>query len=84
MLIRLNDGYFCRLEKNDIIQFTSPGPMGQGTELKQASTPNCNLSTFINNAANSMGRSNFFSYNAFTNNCQFFVLSCLKDLLEPH
>ena len=28
MLIRLNDGYFCRLEKNDIIQFTSPGPMG--------------------------------------------------------
>lgn len=78
MLIRLNDGYFCRLEKNDIIQFSTPSVMPAGTELKQAPTPNCNLSTFINNAANSMGRANFFSYNAFTNNCQIFVLSCLK------
>lgn len=34
--------------------------------------------TFVSNAWNFMGRVKFFSYNAFTNNCQMFVVNCLQ------
>lgn len=77
ILIRTSDGFFTRFEKNEIVSFSKPTAMKAGTELRQCPNPQCDLGNFVRRSMSAMG-SRFFEYNAFTNNCQIFVVSCLK------
>ena len=75
LYILINGKY--RLEKNEIIQFTSGGKMA-GSECRDAGNPsNTTIQEFFDKTAKRMGK-DFTPYDAVRNNCQNFVMACLN------
>jgi hypothetical protein len=79
IIITLEDGTMLRVEKNQDINI-APSPALTNTEFIKVPVEFLNLTLFgsLENTRKLMGDSKFYGYDAFTNNCQDFVLSWLK------
>lgn len=67
------------LEKNQIINLNLGYSNEAGTEIMKANVPpNLTIETMLNNTKAKMGDTNFFTYDAFQNNCQIFLMNVLS------
>jgi hypothetical protein len=67
-----------KIEKNEVINITPDFKIAPNTEVQQVPVPCCiTLQDMLNNGKKVMGP-NFFRYDAFSNNCQAFILGILQ------
>jgi hypothetical protein len=67
------------LEKNQIINLSLGYSNEATTEIMKARTPeNLSIETMMENTRKMMGDANFFTYDAFQNNCQIFLMNVLR------
>lgn len=74
-----------KIEKNEVINITPTFTISSDAEVIEAPVPCCfTLQQLLDNAKQQMGV-NFFKYDAFTNNCQAFILGILRanNLVTP-
>lgn len=72
------DSQDIKIEKNEVINITPDFKIAPNTEVQQVPVPCCiTLQDMLNNGRRSMG-TNFFRYDAFSNNCQAFILGILQ------
>ena len=81
MIIRMSNGKNLLVEKNEVINISLNIPKTSNkTEMMEITDiPNeLTINTFINNTRNFMGEKKFYLYDAFNNNCQYFIIGLLK------
>ena len=67
------------LEKNQVINLSTGYNQQPDTEIMNIPSPmNLSVKELLDNTRKSMGDENFFKYDAFTNNCQVFLMNVLK------
>ena len=67
------------LEKNQVINLSTGYSQQPDTEIMPIQTPtNLTVNELLENTRKAMGDKNFFTYDAFTNNCQVFLMNVLK------
>ena len=67
------------LEKNQVINLSTGYNQQPDTEVMPIqSPPNITVNDLMENTRKAMGDTNFFTYDAFTNNCQIFLMNVLK------
>jgi hypothetical protein len=66
------------LEKNSVVNMSLNPRLPQDTQTMSINiNANITINQFIQNGMNGMGIDKFFSYSAYDNNCQYFVLNLL-------
>jgi hypothetical protein len=65
------------LEKNSVVSMTINPKFPQDTETINVMSSNITINEFIQNGLNMMGIDKFFSYSAYDNNCQVFIMNLL-------
>ena len=65
------------LEKNSVVSMTINPKFPQDTETINVMSPNITINEFIQNGLNMMGIDKVFSYSAYDNNCQVFIMNLL-------
>lgn len=85
MLLILDNGIKILFEKNERVVLTTKLYNINNSDNTTINIPGISLEVFINNALNGMGKQTFLHYNPRTNNCQIFLMLCLKfnKLLTP-
>lgn len=67
------------LEKNQVINLSTGYSQQPDTEIMSIQSPtNLTVNELMENTRKAMGDKNFFTYDAFTNNCQVFLMNVLK------
>lgn len=74
----MESGAYILLEKNEVV-FIYPKTEIKGERLPiKQSQPNLTLNELVNKTIKYMGEKDFYTYDAFTNNCASFVIAILK------
>jgi hypothetical protein len=73
------------LEKNQIINLATGYNQQPDTQILRIQNPSVTVNELLDRTRKQMGDTNFFTYDAFTNNCQVFLLNVLKanSMLTP-
>jgi hypothetical protein len=74
------------LEKNQVINLSTGYNQQPDTEVMSIGSPaNLTVNQLMDNTRKQMGDAKFFTYDAFTNNCQVFLMNVLKanNMLTP-
>lgn len=74
------------IEKNEVVNISTDYKTSKDTEVMNVPyNKDLTIDQFLSKALDIMGRSNFFRYDAFTNNCQVFIKTLLSSsgLLTP-
>jgi len=72
------DGRNYMTEKTANIQFRNALTNEDDVVMKVPNNKQIKLLDFVNNTIKSMGEKNYFDYDAFNNNCQNYIMSCLS------
>jgi len=65
-------------EKTANIQFRNAVTNENDVVMRVPNNKQIKLLDFVNNTIKSMGEKNYFDYDAFNNNCQNYIMSCLS------
>ena len=78
LVIRLDNGMAFTLEKNQKVTVSPSKAYGSESQYRPVRVwPGLTLARFLDNALRTMGRERFFVYEAFSTNCQDFILNLL-------
>ena len=78
VVIRLDNGMAFTLEKNQKVTVSPSKAYGNESQYRPVRVPpGLTLARFLDNALRTMGRERFFVYEAFSTNCQDFILNLL-------
>ena len=79
MIVTLINGTNILIEKNEVINIKQANAKdtqpenGQAMQIEKAIPVGLTINLMLQNAKDSMGKSRYWQYNAFTNNCQTFI-----------
>lgn len=73
------------LEKNQVINLSTGYNQQPDTQILRITNPSLTVNEMMDRTRKQMGDEKFFTYDAFTNNCQVFLLNVLKanNMLTP-
>ena len=72
------DGRNYMTEKTANVQFRNAVTNEDDVVMRVNNNKEIKLLDFVNNTIKSMGEKNYFDYDAFNNNCQNYIMSCLS------
>ncbi|MBS1736170.1 MAG: hypothetical protein JSS98_06120 [Bacteroidetes bacterium] len=79
MLVTLSNSQILRIEKNEVVKISDTFKIDSDTEYSDVNLnkDRPTLNDFFHNTIKQYGEQSFFVYNAFSNNCQKFILDNL-------